>query len=151
MKQLSINDVVEGGVKLSLLLNAVGCEFSSPEIDIHSISKAISLFALGLKQIGRGFQAADSLHSGDALSTARKIAVQGRVIFDEIEKMLDQARGTGGYSISADSSLNQRFSQSFKPHRVTYLLAHLETLQLSLMVMSLVFQTGSSMAVQRSV
>ncbi|KAK2768384.1 hypothetical protein FQN54_000239 [Arachnomyces sp. PD_36] len=150
VKQLSINDVVAGGVKLSLLLNAVACDItSSPGIDPHGIAKAVSLFALSLQQIGRGFQAVDSLHTGDGLSTARKIAVQGRVIFDEIELMLDKARGTGGYPVPAHLSTSQRFSQSFKPHRVEYLLAHLESLQLSLTVMSLVFQIGRSMVAQR--
>lgn len=149
MKQLSINDVVGGGIKLSLLLNAVSCEVTSPGVEIHNIAKTVSLFALTLKQIGRGFQARDSLHTGDALSIARKIAVQGRVVFDEFEQMLDKARGTGGYSVSPDSTVNQRYSQSFKPHRVTYLLAHMESLQLSLTVMSLVFQIGRSTAAQR--
>lgn len=150
VKQLSINDVVAGGVKLSLLLNAVGCDIvSSPGIDLPGIAKAVSLFSLTLKQIGRGFQASGSLHTGDALSTARKIAVQGRVIFDEIELMLEKAGGDGSYPTPSYLSKSQRFSQSFKPHRVAYLLAHLESLQLSLTVMSLVFQVGGSMVAQR--
>ncbi|KAK2813205.1 hypothetical protein FQN50_000883 [Emmonsiellopsis sp. PD_5] len=140
----SVLSVASSGFRLSLLLNAVGCEVASAGIDVHSIAKGLSLFVTVLKHVGRSFQTRDSPHSWDALNTAKEISMQGRAIFDDIEIMLDKAQQKDG------TSVQESFIRSFKKQHVTYLLAHLELLKLSLMVMVQVLQLGKLAAAKRN-
>ncbi|KAL9115663.1 MAG: hypothetical protein Q9227_000031 [Pyrenula ochraceoflavens] len=141
----SIIGVAGAGFRLSLILNAVGCEVASAGVEIHSISKGVTLFSLMLKQIGQTLQAADSVHSQEALDTARHITDECKMIFGEIEDMLDrvQTRKEDG---SVSPTIQQRFKWCFKKHRVTYLLAQLESLKMSLLVMLQILQLGKMMA-----
>ncbi|KAK2740351.1 hypothetical protein FQN55_008932 [Onygenales sp. PD_40] len=140
----SVLSVAGSGFRLSLLLNAVGCEVASAGIDVHSIAKGLSLFVTVLKHVGRKLQTRDSPHSWDALNTAKEISMQGRAIFDDIEIMLDKAQQQDG------TPVQERFIRSFKKQHVTYLLAHLESLKLSLMVMVQVLQLGKLAAAKRN-
>ena len=109
-------------------------------IDIHSIAKGLSLFAMVLKQVGQSFQEANSLHSAEALDDVREITMQSQAVFGEIRAMLDKARQNGGAGNSR--RLLEQYARCFKKHRVTYLLAQLESLKLSLMLMLQVLQLG---------
>ncbi|KAN0069596.1 hypothetical protein V8E54_012611 [Elaphomyces granulatus] len=129
------------GSRLALVLNAVACHFANSGVDVHSISKGISLFALMLKQIGQTIQSENSNNSQEALDTAREIAERAQVVFDEIQDMLDQVQRSGAQG--AGQSLlvvQQRFKSCFKKQRVTYLLAYLESLKLNLTVMLQILQ-----------
>ena len=137
--------VASQGFRLSLLLNAVGCEIASTGMEVSSISKGVTMFALMLKQTGTMLQQADSVHSREAVETAKQIADDCNRVFEEIEEMLDRSRtkkvdGTFGPTVP------ERFKQCFKRHRVTYLLGQLESLKLSLSVMLQILQLGKLMA-----
>ena len=122
------------GFRLSLLLNAVGCEVASAGIEIHSIAKAVSLFSVVLKQAGEKCQNPGPIPSTEAIETIQEIASSCQRAFDEIERMLDRARNDAIHGDGGHEFLQQRFRETFKKHRVTYLLAYLETLKLSLIV-----------------
>lgn len=141
----SVIGVAGAGFRLSLILNAVGCEIASAGMEIHSISKGVTLFCLMLKQVGQTLQASDSVHSSEALETAQEITNECQMVFGEIQEMLDKVtsrRGDGSLS----PSIQQRFRWCFKKGRVQYLLAQLESLKMSLLVMLQILQLGKMMA-----
>lgn len=137
--------VAGAGFRLSLILNAVGCEVAAAGIEIHTISKQVTLFSLMLKQVGQSLQAADSVHSEEAIETSRQITDECTLVFEEIEDMLDrvQSRKADG---STTSTIQQRFKWCFKKHRVTYLLGQLESLKMSLLVMLQILQLGKMLS-----
>ncbi len=113
-------------------------------MEIHSISKSVTLFSLMLKQVGQALQASDSVHSSEALETAQEISNECQMVFDEIKEMLDKvtSRKADG---SSSPSIQQRFRWCFKKGRVQYLLAQLESLKMSLLVMLQILQLGKLM------
>jgi N-terminal domain on NACHT_NTPase and P-loop NTPases len=141
----SVIGVAGAGFRLSLILNAVGCEIASAGMEIHSISKGVTLFSLMLKQVGQALQAPDSVHSSEALETAQEITNECQMVFDEIREMLDKVTSKKGDG-SSMPSIQQRFRWCFKKGRVQYLLAQLESLKLSLLVMLQILQLGKLMA-----
>lgn len=145
----SIIGVAGAGFRLSLVLNAIGCEVASAGIEIHSIAKGVSLFALMLKQVGQTLQSADSVHSGEALETAQEICSQCQLVFNEIEDMLDKVQKRDEDGNPRSPTLPQKFKWCFKKGRVTYLLAQLESLKLSLIVMLQILQLGKLLASKR--
>lgn len=147
----SIIGVAGAGFRLSLILNAVGCEVASAGIEIHSIAKSVSLFALMLKQVGATLQESDSIHSAEAVDTAKEIKDQCELVFDEITEMLDKVQKKDEYGNSKGPSLPQKFKWCFKKQRVQYLLAQLESLKLSLIVMMQILHLGKMMAPNRYV
>ncbi|EXJ66488.1 uncharacterized protein A1O5_10157 [Cladophialophora psammophila CBS 110553] len=138
-------DVAGAGFRLSLLLNAISSEVSNAGLEVKSISKGVTIFAMTLKHTGQVLQAPDSVHSQEAVETAKSIADESTRVFGEIKDMWMQASAQGADN-TASPSLQQRFRRIFKKHRVTYLLAQLESLQLSLSVMLQVIQLGKVMA-----
>jgi hypothetical protein len=141
----SIIGVAGAGFRLSVLLNVVGSEVASAGLEIHSISKGISLFSLMLKQVGQTLQAPDSIHSHEAEQAAKQITTECQQIFEEIGNMLDKVR-TRRQDGSWGPTAIQKFKWCFKKHKVTYLLAQLESLKLSLSVMLQILQLGKLMA-----
>jgi len=98
-----------------------------------------------LKQTSVVLQAADSVHSEEAVDTAHQIAEESTRVFDEINNMLDQVR-TKRADGSLSPTVQQRFKWCFKKGRVAYLLGQLESLKLSLSVMLQILQLGKLMA-----
>lgn len=141
----SVIAVAGAGFRLSLILNAVGCEIATAGMEIHSISKGVTLFSLMLKQVGQALQAADSVHSSEALETAQEIANECQMVFDEIQEMLDKVT-TKKPDGTRSTSIQQRFRWCFKKSRVQYLLGQLESLKMSLLVMLQILQLGKLMA-----
>ncbi|RMD42595.1 hypothetical protein DV735_g2532, partial [Chaetothyriales sp. CBS 134920] len=141
----SIIAVAGAGFRLSLVLNAVGCEVANDGLEVHSIAKVITLFSLTLKQAATVFQARDSVHSWNAVDGVRAIANDANRIFDEFNDMLDrvQAKPTDG---SAIPSIQQRFQWCFNTHRVHYLLAQLDAHKLSVLVIIKVLELGKLQA-----
>ncbi|KIV81338.1 hypothetical protein PV11_03529 [Exophiala sideris] len=137
--------VAGAGFRLSLILNAVSCEDASAGFEVYRISKCITLFSMMLKQTGTLLQTADSVHSHEAVETAKSIADESTRVFEEIQDMVDRV-GTKSGGDAASPTLQQKFKWCFKKHRVTYLLAQLESLQLSLSVMLQVIVLGKLMA-----
>ena len=112
---------------------------------MQNISKSVTLFSLMLKQTSVVLQAADSVHSEEAVDTAHQIAEESTRVFDEINNMLDQVR-TKRADGSLSPTVQQRFKWCFKKGRVAYLLGQLESLKLSLSVMLQILQLGKLMA-----
>jgi hypothetical protein len=98
-----------------------------------------------LKQVGHTLQAPDSVHSHEAEQAAKQITNECQQIFDEIGNMLDKVR-TRRKDGSWGPTAIQKFKWCFKKHKVTYLLAQLESLKLSLSVMLQILQLGKLMA-----
>ena len=137
--------VAGAGFRLSLILNAVSCEVASEGLEVHSISKTVTLFSITLKQTGLALQNHDSVHTPEALDGIQRIADDATRIFDEFNEMLDRVR-TKPKDAATGPSIQQRFQWCFKRHRVTYLLAELDTHKLSLSVIQQVLQLGKLMA-----
>lgn len=98
-----------------------------------------------LKQVGQTLQHPDSVHSEEAKQAAHQITQESQLVFDEIQGMLDKVR-TKGSNGTYSSTTIQRFKWCFKKNKVTYLLAQLESLKLSLSVMLQILQLGKLMA-----
>ncbi|GAD97152.1 hypothetical protein PVAR5_5823 [Paecilomyces variotii No. 5] len=141
--------VANAGFRLSLLLNAVACQIASSGIEIHSISKGVSLFALALKHVGKTLRETEPVHSAQALAEAREITDQGYMILNEIEDMLDRLKASEALTTTHGLSVQQRVRWCFKKHRVTYLLSQLECLKLSLAVMLQILQLGKLIEAKR--
>ncbi|KKZ60092.1 hypothetical protein EMCG_00783 [[Emmonsia] crescens] len=137
--------VARVGFRLSLLLNTVSCDVAAAGIDVHSIAKGLSLYVAALKQVGQSLQTMDSPHSPESSRTAQEISEQSRIIFDDFKIMLDKARRNDG------GSIQERFKRCFRKQHVTYLLAHLEALKLSLMVMLHILQLGKLASTRRNI
>ncbi|RJE21244.1 hypothetical protein PHISCL_06426 [Aspergillus sclerotialis] len=138
----SATNIAVEGFRLSLLLNAAACQIAQSGIEIHSIAKGVSVFSLALKQLNQVLQAPDSNPSQEAVDKTLEIACQGERILIEIERMLDKLKGTDTHETLKTLPLQQRVKWCFKKHHVTYLLAQLESLKLSLMVILQVLQLG---------
>lgn len=145
----NITTVAGAGLRLALLLNAVACQVATLGVDIHSISKGISLFSTSLKQLGQSLQAEHSVHTQECLNTAHQISDQARTVFEEIEDMLEKVQKAENEPDKKDVPVQQRFKECFKKQRVTYLLAQMEVLKLSLMVMVQILQLGRLQEVKR--
>ncbi|KAA6407366.1 MAG: hypothetical protein FRX48_08914 [Lasallia pustulata] len=144
----SIVQVAGAGVSLSMALHKLGSTMAKAGDEIHSISRGISLFSMMLKQVSLAIKEADSVHSQTAVETAREIASQCTVVFDEIQAMVDrcQTRDASGY-VKVPNFL-QRFKWCFRKGRVEYLMASLDSLKLSLSVMIQVLHLGKTMALR---
>ena len=141
----SIIGVAGAGFRLSLILNAVSCEVATEGLEVHSISKTVTLFSLTLKQTGIALQAADSVHTYEALDGVHRISGDATKVFEEFNDMLDRVRNKP-VDGTVPPTIQQRFQWCFKKHRVTYLLAQLDSFKLSLSVIQQVLQLGKLMA-----
>ncbi|KAL8685115.1 MAG: hypothetical protein Q9224_005957, partial [Gallowayella concinna] len=132
------------GFRLSLVLNAVGVEMATADIEIQSIARAISEYAFTLKQLALTLEFAKSIATQSAMETAKQIADQSRAVFDDIKEMteLNQKKDDRGNLQSI--AVAQRVKWCFKKQRVNYLLGQLESLKLSLSIMLQVLQMGQS-------
>ncbi|KAL8813897.1 MAG: hypothetical protein Q9223_006840 [Gallowayella weberi] len=148
MADFSITDSIIGiagaGFRLSLVLNAVGVEMATADIEIQSIARAISEYAFTLKQLALTLDSAKSIATQSAMETAKQIADQSRVVFEDIKEMteLNQKKDDRGNLQSI--AVAQRVKWCFKKQRVNYLLGQLESLKLSLSIMLQVLQMGQS-------
>ncbi|KAJ5364068.1 uncharacterized protein N7496_009781 [Penicillium cataractarum] len=140
--ETSIIRVAGAGFRLSLLLNAAACQLAQSRIEIHSIAKGISLFALTLKQLGQALESPDLARTTEATEKAWEIASQGQLVFVEIEHMLDKLQGTDAHEDLSRIPVQERLKWCFRKQHVTYLLAQLESLKLSLIVMTRILQLG---------
>ncbi|KAJ6125227.1 hypothetical protein N7471_012544 [Penicillium samsonianum] len=140
--QASIVKIAGAGFRLSLLLNAAACQLAQSRLEIHSIAKGISLFALALKHVGQ-IEGTNVDQSPEATEKAWEIAGQGQMIFVEIEHMLDKLKATDRDNDLMRIPLQERLKWCFRKQHVTYLLAQLESLKLSLIVMLQTLQLGT--------
>lgn len=132
--------IAGAGFRLSLVLNAVGVEMATADVEIQNIARAISNYALTLKQLALTLESAKSIATQSAMETAKQIADQSQLIFNDIKEMadLDQHKDEHGHLQSI--AINQRVKWCFKKQRLQYLLGQLESLKLSLSLMLQVLQ-----------
>ncbi|EPS27876.1 hypothetical protein PDE_02820 [Penicillium oxalicum 114-2] len=145
----SLLRVAGAGFRLSLLLNAAACQLAQSRIEIHSIAKGISLFALTLKHHGQLLERSDLDYTTEATVKAHEIANQGQTVFVEIEHMLDKLQGTDAHEELRQIPVQERLKWCFRKQHVTYLLAHLESFKLSLIVMGRILQLGALLRPRR--
>lgn len=141
--QASIVKIAGAGLRLSLLLNAAACQLAQSKLEIHSIAKGISLFALSLKDAGQTLESTGFHRTSEATEKVWEIAGQGQMIFIEIEHMLDMLKSTDGDDDLRRIPLQERLKWCFQKQHVTYLLAQLDSLKLSLIVWLQILQLGN--------
>ncbi|KAJ5678835.1 hypothetical protein N7462_007079 [Penicillium macrosclerotiorum] len=141
--ETSIIRIAGAGFRLSLLLNAAACQLAQSRLEIHSIAKGISLFALTLKHLGQTLEKTEIEYSSEAMEKAWEIASQGQMIFVDIEHMLDKLQGTDTDDELRRIPLQERLKWCFRKQHVTFLLAQLESLKLSLIVVVRILQLGN--------
>ncbi|KAJ5106494.1 hypothetical protein N7456_003169 [Penicillium angulare] len=131
----SLVQVAGAGFRLSLLLNAAACQLAQSKIEIHSIAKGISLFASTLKHVPQRLNTLNLAISPEFTEKTRDIANQGQLVFSDINQMLDKLQDTDADEELRTLPVQERLKWCFRKQHVTYLLASLESLKLSLIVM----------------
>lgn len=142
-------EVAGAGFRLSLLLNAVGVELATEDLEIQKIAKEISLFSLMLKQVGLTLEGPESIASQAALDTANEIAEQSQTVFTEVKEMVEMSQQRDANGNLRSITIAQRVKWCFKKQRVQYLLGQLEALKLSLAIMLQILQLGKRIAASR--
>lgn len=145
----SVIGVAGAGFRLSLILNAVGHEMATADLEIQKIAKEISLFSLMLKQVGRTMEMAESLVSQSALDAAKEITAQSQTVFNEVKEMVEMSQKRDENGNLRSITIAQRVRWCFKKQRVRYLLGQLESLKLSLSIMLQILLLGRSIAASR--
>lgn len=140
----SIIGIAGAGFRLSLVLNAVGVGMATADVEIQSIARAVSEYAFTLKQLALTLESAKSIATQSAMQTAKQIADQSQLVFDDIKEMteLNQKKDDRGHLQSI--AVEQRVRWCFKKQRLNYLLGQLESLKLSLSIMLQVLQMAQS-------
>ncbi|KAL8899267.1 MAG: hypothetical protein Q9207_006278 [Kuettlingeria erythrocarpa] len=138
----TIVGIAGAGFRLSLVLNAVGAEMATAEVEIQTIARAISNFAFTLKQLALTLESSKTIATQSAMETARQMADQGHAIFDDIKEMTALDQRTDEHGNIRSIAVNQRVNWCFKQQRLQYLLGQLESLKLSLAIMVQVLQLG---------
>lgn len=142
----SVIGVAGAGFRLSLILNAVGVELATADVEIQSIARGISLFSLMLKQVGLTLDESKSIASQSALDTAKAITGQSQLVFDEIKNMVEMVQKRDDKGNLRSITVAQRVKWCFKKQRVQYLLGQLESLKLNLSIMLQTLQLGKRIA-----
>ncbi|KAL8934679.1 MAG: hypothetical protein Q9211_005105 [Gyalolechia sp. 1 TL-2023] len=142
----AILGIAGAGFRLSLVLNAVGVEMATADVEIQNIARAISNYAFTLKQLALTLESAKSIATQTAVETAKQIADQSQLIFDDIKDMADLDQHKDEHGNLRSIAINQRVKWCFKKQRLQYLLGQLESLKLSLSLMLQVLQFGSLLA-----
>ncbi|KAL8946488.1 MAG: hypothetical protein Q9222_007126 [Ikaeria aurantiellina] len=145
----TIISIAGAGFRLSLVLNAVGVEMATADVEIQKIARAISEYAFTLKQLALTLESAKTIATQTAMETAKQIADQSQLVFDDIKQMteLDQKTDERGHLQAI--AVAQRVKWCFKKQRVEYLLGQLESLKLNLSIMQQVLQMGKSIVSSR--
>lgn len=147
----TIIEVAGAGVRLSLLLNAVGMKMATANREIQAIAREISVCSLMLKQVGTIMDSPEVTASRNALETAKGIAMHNQTIFTEIKDMaeMSQQRDENGHIRSI--TIASQAQSWFRKQRVQYLLGQLVSLKLSLSIMLQILQLGKNIARNRFV
>ena len=138
----SIIGVAGAGFRLSLILNAVGVEIATSDVEIQHIAKQISLFSLILKQVGLALEDSKSAATRTALDTTNEVANQSRTVFEEIKGMVEMVQKKDEKGHIRAISVAQKVKWCFKKQRMQYLLAQLDSLKISLSIMLQTLQLG---------
>ena len=138
----SVIGIAGAGFRLSLILNAIGGDIATANVEIQHIARCISEFSLMLKQVALTLESSKSIATKTALDTANEIANQSRTVFEEIKGMAEMVQTKDESGHIRAIAVAQRVKWCFKKQRVQYLLGQLESLKLSLSVMLQTVQLG---------
>ncbi|QDS72796.1 hypothetical protein FKW77_006167 [Venturia effusa] len=147
----------ERGAKLSFALYDFSMDVSSAMGDIDRLAKGVNLLALGLRQAGDNLKKYGILPSEEAWNTVRHVSLLCQEAFDEVELMvplqrLQNARNTDGPV--SDTSLTTRLRNELDwnvlaQSKAFFLLEHIESLRLTLSVISQTLYTANAIALSR--
>ena len=141
-------DVANKGLELSLILNALnssaaGNELSSLQLQLNSIARGVSLHCFTLKEVGKELSNPETVRSDAALHKAEELASESQELFAEIEGGIGRLQQP---QINGSATTAQLFDWYFKRSKVAYLLAALESLNVSLSLVLQIIQIGKTMA-----
>jgi hypothetical protein len=139
----TVLQMVAWGTRLSFGLYDFSANVSSASGDVNSLAKEVNLLALVLRQVGANLKEDGNLPSDEAFDTVRQILMQCRAVFGEIEaivpvRQLQEAQGVA--AVGVDDMVVARLRDGLEWNVLTkaktqYLLAHLESLKLTMSVM----------------
>lgn len=138
-----IISLVSVGSRLALNLYKLGGAVSSATRDINRIAKTVTLLSLTLKQVGAAVKEDDIVPSPEAIETVQDILDQCRAIFSEIQALVPINELSDNHEELNDDENEskplvriQKWKWSLRSKaRMDYLLGHLESLKLTLLVM----------------
>jgi hypothetical protein len=140
--------LVERSTRLSLLLYEFAQRFQSSTKDVNKIASGITVFSVTLKQVAGNLAESDKIASQESVETLQEILRQCRSLFAEVERIvpLKNIHDHPDNAYYPTSGF-----QPWKPDlaaqaRLDYLLAHLDSLQMTLAVMMQTFSTVSMMS-----
>ncbi|KAI9668193.1 MAG: hypothetical protein M1821_001013 [Bathelium mastoideum] len=138
----SVVQIVGLGTKLSFSFYKLASTVSSATTDLSRVAKGVNLFCLMLKQMGLALKedrTQEPIHSAEALETVQEIIQQCGGVFDELQSMLKKCGWEGD---DMELSRLQKIRWTVKKPRIEYVLAHLDSLKLTLAVMMQTLQTA---------
>ena len=145
---VALNDVANKGLQLSLILNALNSSSNNQEItpiqtQLNSIARGVTLHSDKLKSIAQEIQSRDAIRSDSALHAAEALAEESFALLTEIERSIERIQQP---HMNGAVSSSQLFGWYFKDAKVTYLLAALESLNLSMSLLLQILHIGKIMA-----
>jgi hypothetical protein len=139
----TVLQMVAWGTRLSFGLYDFSACVSSASGDVNSLAKEVNLLALVLRQVGANLKADGKIPSEEAFDIVSQILMQCRDVFGEIEAIVPvrqlqdaQGLGVGGVDDAVVGRLRDGLEWNVLSRAKThYLLAHLESLKLTMSVM----------------
>lgn len=142
----------ERGTKLSFGLYDFSMNVSSAKGDVDRLAKQVNLLSLALRQAGDNLKRYGTLPSTEAWNTVSHISLLCQEAFQDIEGMvpvqhLQDARRTGsrdGKMVLATKLRDELDWNALSKSKAMYLLEHLESLKLTISVLSQTLYTANS-------
>jgi hypothetical protein len=138
----TVLQMVAWGTRLSFGLYDFSANVSSATGDVNSLAKEVNLLSLVLRQVGANLKEDGKLPSDEAFDVVRQILQQCQEVFGEIEaivpvRQLQDGQGSAGVDNNALAiQLRDGLDwNALSRSKTQYLLAHLESLKLTLSVM----------------
>jgi hypothetical protein len=141
----TVLSIVAWGTNLTFGLYdfSVANAFAPATEDVNKLAKEVNLLSQVLRQIGSRLKEDETLPSPDAFNTVRQILNQCQVVFTEIESLIplgpsrqNSQDESPQMSVANYSPWREELDwNALSQARTQYLLAHLESLKLTLSVM----------------
>lgn len=154
----TVLQMVAWGTRLTFGLYDFSANVSPAAGDVTCLAKEVNLLSLVLRQVGANLKEDGKLPSENAFDDVREILSQCRDVFGEIEQIVPvrQLQDGQGESPGVDNALVVRLKDGLdwnvlSKAKTQYLLAHLESLKLTLSVMLQTIYTAKISAWERSV
>ena len=126
-------------------------KMQNADAEIQRISKAISDFALVLKQVAITMQEGGVMPTPLAVDTVFDIKDHSERIFEEIKSMTELAQVRDEQGNLTEIGIGQKVVWCFKKQKVPYLLGQLDYLKLNLSIMLQILQLAKTISPTRQV